>query len=124
MKQWQWLSLLAGGAVVVVGGVILLERKATAATPAPAANNNTVSLQPGATTIAPVRGSTVTLQLPSGASWSSVTAEGSTTVPQQATFTFTAGDDAQVVAYWSDASHTNQQTTINVVPPGPWTPGS
>jgi hypothetical protein len=36
MKQWQWVSLLAGGAVVVVGGVILLEKKSAASsTPTP-----------------------------------------------------------------------------------------
>lgn len=35
MKQWQWLSLLAGGAVVVVGGVILLERKSASPTTPP-----------------------------------------------------------------------------------------
>lgn len=118
------IAVLAVGGVAAIGLTWwLVERNAAAAAPAlsqAATPQNVVPLQPGATTIAPAKGSTVTLQLPAGANLQSVTADGTPFAGTFASnvFTFVASDDAQIVATWTPASGGAQVMTINVVPPG------
>lgn len=114
-KHW---PLLAVSAAAVVG-VVLYEKSAKAAAPALVVPQNTVQMQPGATTIAPAKGSTVSFVLPVGASWVQGDIEGTAlnNLPASGTFSMPFSDDAQVFLQWRDARGTVQSTTINVVPP-------
>ena len=128
MKQWQWIALLAGGAVAVVSGVVLLEKKSSAATPTPTpvptpppapsptpigpTGASTITLIPNqsANSYPSVMGNTVTVQLPSGASWIN---NGSGPTVGNMPVTWTYQGPGTVNFTWVDASMQPQTTALS-----------
>jgi hypothetical protein len=126
----KWVPIAAGVGVGIVG-ILLYQKYAAAATPAAAPAvlpsaapaSATVSLQPGATTVSVMRGGSVILALPAGASWSTATTPVS---PLQAGATQPTGNQSMnltaaaspgitiMTANWVDSSGNAQITTINV----------
>lgn len=118
-----WLPIAGGVAVGIVGLLIYqgYANAAPAALPAAAATV-TVNLQPGSTAIAVAPGGTVSLVLPTGATWSTSSSlpavtgagTGQPTGSQTWNVNFPSAVGGTIICNWVDSTNTAQSTQIAV----------
>lgn len=128
-KKALWIGGIVVGGAALIGVTYAMSKPAAAAVlpPASTASTNpstaTVNLAAGAMTTAVSPGGSVTLALPSGASWatSNAVTAGVTALSTQpsgsAAFTTTMGTTAgqfPLTANWTDSTGASQTTTITV----------
>lgn len=118
-QHWQTV-LLAGGVAAV--GVYLIEKNAAAAPATTAAGalpaSTVVNLQPGATAVAVAMNGSISLVLPTGATWASsnpiTPIAAGAPAPNGSIYVVTVGTaPGAVTASWVDSSGNAQTTTVN-----------